>query len=71
MKKNTFGKQIKKRRKLLGVTQKQLADLSGIGINTLTKIERDEGNPTLEVLNRVLDTLGLMLTISIKQPEGL
>jgi y4mF family transcriptional regulator len=68
---NTLGKQIKKRRKLLGVTQKQLADLSGIGINTLTKIERDEGNPTLEVLNRVLDTLGLMLTISIKQPEEL
>ena len=68
---NSLGKQIKKRRKLLGVTQKQLADLSGIGINTLTKIERDEGNPTLEVLNRVLDTLGLMLTISIKQPEEL
>lgn len=64
---DTVGKQIKRRRKKLGVTQKQLADLSGIGINTLTKIERGEGNPTLDVLNKVLDTLGLVLTTSVKQ----
>lgn len=51
---------------MLGVTQRQLADLSGIGINTLTKIERGEGNPTLVVLNKVLDTLGLVLTASVK-----
>ena len=63
---DTIGKQIKRRRKLLGVTQKQLADLSGIGINTLTKIERGEGNPTLDVLNKVLDTLGLVLTTTVK-----
>ena len=61
-----IGKQIKRRRKLLGVTQRQLADLSGIGINTLTKIEREEGNPTLDVLNKVLDTLGLELTAVVK-----
>ena len=61
-----IGAQIKQRRKHLKVTQRQLADLSGVGINTLTKIERDEANPTLSLLNRILDTLGLELTVSVK-----
>lgn len=62
----SIGAQIKQRRKQLKVTQRQLADLSGVGINTLTKIERDESNPTLSLLNRILDTLGLELTVSVK-----
>jgi transcriptional regulator with XRE-family HTH domain len=48
-----------------------LADLSGIGINTLTKIERNEGNPCLSVLNKVVDTLGLVLTTRIKSVDEL
>ena len=31
---------------MLNITQEQLADIAEVGINTLTKIERDEGNPT-------------------------
>lgn len=62
----SIGAQIKQRRKHLKVTQRQLADLSGVGINTLTKIERDDANPTLSLLNRILDTLGLELTVSVK-----
>jgi len=62
----SIGTQIKERRKSLRVTQRQLADLSGVGINTLTKIERNEANPSLSVLNRILDTLGLVLTTRIK-----
>lgn len=62
-----IGAQIKQRRKLLKVTQRQLADLSGVGINTLTKIERDQANPTLDILQRILDTLGLELSVSLKK----
>ncbi len=62
----SIGAQIKQRRKHLKVTQRQLAVLSGVGINTLTKIERDEANPTLSILNSILDTLGLELTVSVK-----
>lgn len=68
---NTLGKQIKARRKLLKITQSQLADLSGVGINTLTKIERGEGNPTLDKVNAVLDTLGLVLTARVKTQDEL
>lgn len=63
----TIGAQIKQRRKLLKVTQRQLADLSGVGINTLTKIEKGQANPTLEILQRILDTLGLELSVSLKK----
>jgi y4mF family transcriptional regulator len=64
---SNIGQQIKERRKSLKVTQRQLAELAGIGINTLTKIERGEANPSLSILNKVLDTLGLELTTSIKR----
>ena len=46
-------------------------ELAGVGINTLTKIERGEGNPTIEVLEKILDTLGLELQIGIKQRNEL
>lgn len=62
-----IGLQIKERRKSLKVTQRQLAELAGIGINTLTKIERGEANPSLSILNKILDTLGLELTTIIKR----
>lgn len=61
-----IGTQIKKRRRLLKVTQRQLAAISGVGINTLTKIERNEANPTLDILQKILDTLGLELRVSVK-----
>ncbi len=64
---SNIGQQIKERRKSLNVTQRQLAELSGIGINTLTKIERGEANPSLSILNKILDTLGLELTTDIKR----
>ena len=64
-----LGQSIRSRRKLLGVSQSQLAAIAGIGINTLTKIERGEGNPSLSVLMRVLDSLGLTLSVKVKGAE--
>lgn len=59
---NNVGEIIKQRRKEFGLTQSQLAKLAKVGINTLTQIERGEGNPTVAVLDKVLCTLGLQLT---------
>jgi len=57
---------IKERRKDLAITQRELAALAGVGINTLTKIERGEANPSLTVLLSILSTLGLEMDIKIK-----
>lgn len=57
---------IKKRRQYLKVKQQELADLAGVGINTLVAIERGQGNPKLETLFAILDTLGLQVEIRLK-----
>jgi transcriptional regulator with XRE-family HTH domain len=63
-----LGMTIKVRRKELRITQPHLAELANISVNTLYKIERGQGNPSLEVLNKLGDVLGMELTFSIKQP---
>ena len=57
---------IKERRKHLGVNHQTLADLAGVGLNTLVAIERGEGNPQLSTLLTVFDTLGLQMDIKLK-----
>ena len=61
-----IGTIIKERRKHLGVNQQTLADLAGVGLNTLVAIERGEGNPQLNTLLTILDTLGLQMDIKLK-----
>ena len=43
-----------------------VADLAGVGLNTLVAIERGEGNPQLSTLLSILDTLGLQMNIKLK-----
>lgn len=62
-----IGTIIKNRRNTLSITQKELADFAGVSINTLTKIERGEANPSYEVLNKILDTLGMEIIIKVKE----
>lgn len=61
-----IGKQIKERRKVLQITQSDLAELSGISINTLYKIERGQTNPTLKVLNKIAKVLGMEFKLVVK-----
>ncbi|MDR2914562.1 MAG: helix-turn-helix domain-containing protein [Tannerella sp.] len=61
-----IGNIIKERRKTLSITQRELAALAGVGINTLTKIERGEANPSLKVVLNILHTLGLGIDVKIK-----
>lgn len=62
-----IGEAIKSRRQFLGINQFELSELAGIGINTLVAIERGQGNPKIETLLAVVDTLGLQLEIRLKQ----
>ena len=67
MNQKEIGTIIKERRKHLGVNQQTLADLAGVGINTLVAIERGEGNPQLVTLLTILDTLGLQIDLQVKK----
>ena len=61
-----IGNIIKERRKQLSVNQLTLSELAGVGLNTLVAIERGEGNPQLNTLLTILDTLGLQMDINLK-----
>lgn len=62
-----IGKIIKERRMSLKVNQFELAELAGVGINTLVAIERGQGNPKLSTLLAIVDTLGLQLELIMKE----
>ena len=52
---NTIGESIRNRRKELEITQPHLAELAQVSVNTLYKIERGQGNPSLEILNKLAE----------------
>ena len=62
-----LGKVIKNRRKQLRITQPHLAELANISTNTLYKLERGQGNPSLNVLNKLAEVLGMELSIEVKK----
>jgi len=62
-----IGIRIKERRSILGITQKDLAGISGVGLRTIKDIETGGGNPSFDTLVKVLDVLGLELDLKIKR----
>ncbi len=49
----TIGKRIKEKRKEKNLTQKQLADKAGVSLMSIQRYERDERQPTVEVLEKI------------------
>lgn len=60
---------IKERRKVLGITQNYLAELSGVGLRTLKAIETSQNNPTLETINKLAEVLGMEIKLEVKKPK--
>ena len=60
-----LGQTIKSRRKELNITQPHLAELAKVSTNTLYKLERGQGNPSLAVLNKLAEVLGMELTLEV------
>lgn len=56
-----LGKNIKKRRKELKLTQQQLAEKAGIGLNFLGKIEVAYAKPSFETIIKISKALDISL----------
>ena len=61
-----IGNKIKERRDVLGITQPDVAEMAGISVNTLYKIETGQANPTVRVLNKIAKILGMELSLTVK-----
>ena len=66
-----IGIYIRDRRRMLDITQPDLAEMAQISINTLYKIERGEANPSVKVLNKISAVLGLEISIRVKKTTDL
>lgn len=53
----SIGEKLKKRRKRQNLTQKQLADKVGISLMSIQRYERDQRQPTVEILEKICDAL--------------
>ncbi len=62
-----IGQAIKNRRKELNITQPHLAELAQLSVNTLYKLERGQGNPSLDILVKLTDILGMELKLEVKK----
>ena len=61
-----IGKIIQERRDDLNLTQKDVAEMAGITFKSISEIELGIRNPSINTLNKVLDVLGLELSVQIK-----
>ena len=50
----------------LGISQQDLAEFAGVGIATIKDIERGKGNPSLQTLQKLLEVLGLEITLRVR-----
>ena len=59
---------IRTRRKLLSISQTDLAEMSEVSLATIKNIEREQSNPSFETVGRLLDVLGMEIVFKVKNP---
>ena len=59
-----IGKQIAERRKKKGLSQLDLAEMSGISPRTINAVEQGKANPSVNVLSKMVGPLGFVVTLS-------
>lgn len=57
---------IKERRNLLGLTQQDLADYTGLSLRIIKSIESGKGNPSICTLDKIAEVLGLEIEMKVK-----
>lgn len=69
MNKSEIGRHIKEMRMHLGITQKDLAEISEVSLRSLVDIEAGKANPGFDQLQRIVETLGMEILIKVKKYE--
>ena len=58
---------LKARRDSLRLTQESLAEMSGVNLRTLKQFESGKGNPTLVILQKLADIVGMEVVLQVKK----
>ncbi len=67
MTKKELGQKIKDRRKTLAISQRELANYTGLSVVTLSQIEGGKANPSFDTLNEILHYLDLEIKLELRQ----
>lgn len=60
---------VKERRRVMGISQQDLAEMAGISLATVKDIERGVANPSMKTVARILEVLGLEMEFRIRRIE--
>lgn len=58
---------IKERRAILGLTQQDLSDYTGLSLRFIKSLEAGKGNPSIQSLDKIASVLGLEIVIKVKE----
>lgn len=61
-----IGEKLRHRRKTLRLRQRDLAELAGVTLRGLTDLENGRANPTINLLAKIAEVLGLELQLREK-----
>lgn len=67
---NKIFKVLQKRRESLGLSQKDLSEMSDVSLRTINAIENGNANPSIEVLCKLAEQLGLKLSLTERVVNG-
>ncbi len=67
---NELGEQLRLRRRELSLSQADLADLADVSERTVRALEQGKHTARLDVLTKVLETLGLRLVATLRERHG-
>lgn len=62
-----IGNILRTRRQTLRTTQQSLSEMSGVSVRMIKAIEGGYANPSISTLEKILNVLGLQLTITDRQ----
>lgn len=65
-----IGQLIQLRRKQLRLRQRDLAEMAGVTLRGLTNLENGTANPTLSMLSKIADVLGLEISLEVKSAHA-
>ncbi|WP_073226430.1 helix-turn-helix transcriptional regulator [Fibrobacter sp. UWEL] len=61
---------LQRRRESLGLSQRDLSEMSGVSLRTINAIENGGANPSIEVLCKLAEQLGLKLSLTERVVNG-
>lgn len=67
IKKQSLAVQIKEQREKLNLSHQDVADRAGLGRTTIWRIENERFSPQLKVLQKIVESIGLELTLQTKK----